>query len=128
MTPASGQWDDLATRLVSGGTIAAVGLGLMWLGGIWFQILCAAAAGIIIWELARMLGGGPTALPLGLLAAIYLSELAPGGARRLLKPLLELLAGVPPLVYGYLALTLERAGRHAAGRRRSTGPGGQTGR
>ncbi|AKT41441.1 phosphate ABC transporter permease subunit PstC [Chondromyces crocatus] len=46
------------------------------------------------------------AIPLGLLAAIYLSELAGPRQRRLLKPLLELLAGVPTLVYGYFALTL----------------------
>ena len=44
------------------------------------------------------------ALPLGLLAAIYLSEFAPVRARRILKPTLELLAGVPTLVYGYFAL------------------------
>ena len=44
------------------------------------------------------------ALPLGLLAAIYLSEFASSRARRLLKPTLELLAGVPTLVYGYFAL------------------------
>jgi phosphate transport system permease protein len=44
------------------------------------------------------------ALPFGLLAAIYLSEFASAGARRALKPTLELLAGVPTLVYGYFAL------------------------
>jgi len=44
------------------------------------------------------------ALPFGLLAAIYLSEMASDGARRLLKPLLEVLAGVPTIVYGYFAL------------------------
>lgn len=44
------------------------------------------------------------ALPLGLLAALFLSELAPSGARRALKPLLEMLAGVPSLVYGAFAL------------------------
>jgi phosphate transport system permease protein len=46
------------------------------------------------------------AVPLGLLAAIYLSEFARPGARRLLKPLLEILAGVPTVVYGYFALTM----------------------
>jgi phosphate transport system permease protein len=46
-----------------------------------------------------------TALPLGLLGAIYLSELAGRRAREVLKPLLELLAGVPTVVYGYFALT-----------------------
>jgi phosphate transport system permease protein len=45
------------------------------------------------------------ALPMGLLAAVYLSEYAPSGLRRVIKPVLELLAGVPTVVYGYFALT-----------------------
>ncbi len=45
------------------------------------------------------------AVPLGLLAAIYLSEYAAPRTRRLLKPALELLAGVPTIVYGFFALT-----------------------
>ena len=45
------------------------------------------------------------ALPVGLLTAIYLSEYAPSGLRRWLKPALEILAGVPTVVYGYFALT-----------------------
>ncbi len=45
------------------------------------------------------------ALPLGLLAAIYLSEYASPRARKIIKPLLEVLAGVPTVVYGYFALT-----------------------
>jgi phosphate transport system permease protein len=45
------------------------------------------------------------ALGLGLLAAVYLSEFAPERLRRVLKPLLEILAGVPTVVYGYFALT-----------------------
>jgi phosphate transport system permease protein len=44
------------------------------------------------------------ALPFGLLAAVYLSEFAADGVRRTLKPLLEILAGVPTIVYGYFAL------------------------
>lgn len=44
------------------------------------------------------------ALPFGLLAAIYLSEFASERARRILKPALEILAGVPTIVYGYFAL------------------------
>lgn len=46
------------------------------------------------------------ALPLGLLAAIYLSEFARDRIRRVLKPTLEILAGIPTVVYGYFALTL----------------------
>ena len=45
------------------------------------------------------------ALPIGLMAAIFLSEYAPAGLRRWLKPVLELLAGVPTVIYGYFALT-----------------------
>ncbi|WP_198954294.1 phosphate ABC transporter permease subunit PstC [Moorena bouillonii] len=46
------------------------------------------------------------ALPLGLLAAICLSEYASTGVRRWLKPALEILAGVPTVVFGYFALML----------------------
>jgi len=45
------------------------------------------------------------ALPLGLSVAIYLSEYASQKARNVLKPILEVLAGVPTVVYGYFALT-----------------------
>ena len=44
------------------------------------------------------------ALPAGLLTAIYLSEYAAGGVRRIVRPVLEVLAGVPTVVYGYFAL------------------------
>jgi len=44
------------------------------------------------------------ALPVGLAAAIYLSEYASPRARSVLKPALEILAGVPTVVYGYMAL------------------------
>ncbi len=45
------------------------------------------------------------ALPLGISIAIYLSEYASQRARNLLKPTLEILAGIPTVVYGYFALT-----------------------
>ena len=44
------------------------------------------------------------ALPMGLLSAIYLSEYADERLRRTVKPILEILAGVPTVVYGYFAL------------------------
>ena len=44
-------------------------------------------------------------LPLGLMSAIYLAEYAAPPARAVLKPVLELLAGIPTIVYGYFALT-----------------------
>ena len=47
------------------------------------------------------------AIPLGLMSAIYLTQYAPAKVRSVLKPLLEILAGVPTVVYGYFAaLTL----------------------
>jgi phosphate transport system permease protein len=51
-------------------------------------------------------GSSVIALPIGLLSAIYLSEYAHRRVRGFLKPALELLAGVPTIVYGYLALLL----------------------
>ncbi len=45
------------------------------------------------------------ALPLGLSAAIYLSEYATPRIRGIVKPILEVLAGIPTVVYGFFALT-----------------------
>lgn len=45
------------------------------------------------------------AIPLGLTVAIYLSEYASTRARNVIKPVLEVLAGIPTVVYGYFALT-----------------------
>jgi phosphate transport system permease protein len=45
------------------------------------------------------------ALPVGLAAAIYLSEYAKDSVRKVLKPVLEVLAGIPTVVYGFFALT-----------------------
>ncbi len=53
-------------------------------------------------SLAAML----VALPLGLMVAIYLAEYAPQKVRDTLKPILEVLAGIPTVVYGYFALTV----------------------
>jgi len=48
---------------------------------------------------------GIVAIPLGLASAIYLSEFSPERVRKVVKPVLEVLAGVPTVVYGYFALT-----------------------
>ncbi|KHF40909.1 phosphate ABC transporter permease subunit PstC [Halalkalibacter okhensis] len=45
------------------------------------------------------------AVPIGLMTAIYLSEYASDKVRRLLKPMLEILAGIPTIVYGFFAFT-----------------------
>jgi phosphate transport system permease protein len=49
--------------------------------------------------------GMVVAIPLGLGAAIYLSEYARPSVRKTVRPILELLAGVPTIVFGYFALT-----------------------
>lgn len=46
------------------------------------------------------------ALPVGLITAIYLSEYAPRRVRAVLKPVLEVLAGIPTVVYGFFALEI----------------------
>jgi len=45
------------------------------------------------------------AVPIGLLSAIYLSEYASKRARQILKPTIEILAGIPTIVYGFFAFT-----------------------
>ena len=47
---------------------------------------------------------GAFGLPLGLLSALYLSEYASERSRAILKPTLEVLAGIPSIVYGYFAI------------------------
>lgn len=59
---------------------------------------------LITGTLMITIGAGLIALPLGLLSAIYLSEYAPPRVRSILKPALELLAGIPTVVYGYFGL------------------------
>lgn len=49
-------------------------------------------------------GAGLFALPVGLLSAVFLSEYASPRARSILKPILEILAGIPTVVYGYFGL------------------------
>lgn len=50
-------------------------------------------------------GAALVALPIGLASAIYLSEYAHERVRSIVKPILEILAGIPTVVYGYFALT-----------------------
>jgi phosphate transport system permease protein len=65
-----------------------------------FGVLPLVAGTMLVSAIAMVV-----ALPMGLLSAVYLSEYAPSGLRRIVKPVLELLAGVPTVVYGYFALT-----------------------
>lgn len=64
--------------------------------GIWE--LVAGTLNVLLWSLLL-------AVPVGLAAAVYLSEYAHPNVRRILKPVLEALAGVPTVVYAFFALT-----------------------
>lgn len=52
-----------------------------------------------------VIGAGLVAIPVGLACAIYLAEYAPDRVRSIIKPVLEILAGIPTVVYGYFALS-----------------------
>jgi len=60
---------------------------------------------LVCGTLIIVFGTSLIALPVGLATAIYLSEYATSRLRSVLKPVLEVLAGIPTVVYGYFALT-----------------------
>jgi phosphate transport system permease protein len=65
-----------------------------------YGVLPLVSATLLITAIAVLV-----AVPLGLAAAIYLSEYARPGVRKFFKPVLEVLAGIPTVVYGFFALT-----------------------
>lgn len=65
-----------------------------------FGVLPLLAGSVLVAVIAALI-----AIPLGLGSAIYLSEYAPPPLRAVIKPTLEVLAGIPTVVYGYFALT-----------------------
>lgn len=65
-----------------------------------FDIKTPIAASLLVSLLSMLI-----AVPLGLGAAVYLAEYARPGVRRLLKPIVEMLAGIPSVVLGFFALT-----------------------
>ncbi len=73
----------------------------------WTPLFKSAQFGIFVLISATVMTSGiaiAVALPLGLLSAICLSEYASPRVRSVIKPALEILAGVPTVVYGYFAL------------------------
>lgn len=64
-----------------------------------FGILPLVTGTLLVTAIAMLVS-----LPMGLLIALYLSEYAPDRLRRTIKPILEILAGIPTVVYGYFAL------------------------
>ncbi|GAB7388608.1 phosphate ABC transporter permease subunit PstC [Bacillaceae bacterium] len=78
------------------------------LGTVWTPLFKPQSFGVLPLLAGTFLitaGASLVALPIGLASAIYLSEYAPDKVRRVIKPILEVLAGIPTVVYGYFALT-----------------------
>ena len=95
----------LTTPLESG---ARVGIGEFLFGTRWAPILVPQSFGVLplaCGTILVMVGAALISIPLGLATAIYLSEYAPERVRTIVKPILEILAGIPTVVYGYFALT-----------------------
>jgi phosphate transport system permease protein len=85
-----------------------VGVGHFLFGTEWSPLIEPASFGVLPLVAGTMiisLIGMAVAVPLGLGSAIYLSEYAHPRVRKTIKPILELLAGVPTIVFGYFALT-----------------------
>ena len=86
-----------------------VGVGEYLTGTDWSPLFNPASFGVlplVVGTLSTTFWACLVALPFGLGAAIYLSEYATPRARGWLKPALEVLAGIPTVVYGYFALTV----------------------
>ncbi|MFW5958958.1 MAG: phosphate ABC transporter permease subunit PstC [Natronomonas sp.] len=74
----------------------------------WSPLIQPRSYGVLplVWgTMIIVVGSALIALPVGTLTAIYLSEYADDRIRRTLKPILEILAGVPTIVYGYFAIS-----------------------
>jgi phosphate transport system permease protein len=85
-----------------------VGVGDFLFGTKWTPLFGSASFGVlplVAGTFATTLIGLLVAIPLGLGAAVYLSEYARPRVRKTVKPILELLAGIPTIVFGYFALT-----------------------
>jgi len=79
-----------------------------FLGTRWAPLLEPRSFGILPLVCGTFLVAGGAlvvAIPIGMGTAVFLSEYAPPWARSVLKPILEVLAGIPTVVYGYFALT-----------------------
>ena len=77
-------------------------------GAKWSPLLLPQSFGVIplvVGTLHIVIGASLFAIPVGLVSGIYLSEYASRKTRKIIKPILEILAGIPTVVYGYFALT-----------------------
>ncbi|MEA2124404.1 MAG: phosphate transport system permease protein [Solirubrobacteraceae bacterium] len=92
------------------GFLGDVGIGDFLFGTKWTPQLAGdqqsfGAVPLVVGTLYLTFIGLLVAIPLGLLSAIYLAEYATPRVRKVVKPVLEVLAGVPTIVFGFFALT-----------------------
>ncbi len=99
----------LSEVLLSGDTFSrTVSFTEFFTGTRWAPDHSTPAHGVlpIVWgTLAITIGAGLVSIPIGTATALYLSEYASTGTRNKLKPVLEVLAGIPTIVYGYFAVS-----------------------
>lgn len=91
----------------SAGFFREVSFGQFFFGTKWTPLFADPEFGVLPLVVGTMmitLIASIVALPIGLGSAIYLSEYAPDRVRAVLKPVLEILAGIPTIVYGFFAL------------------------
>ena len=73
----------------------------------WYPV--EGSVGLVPLSLGSLLvtvGAAAIALPLGLATAIFIAEVAPGWAREILKPFVEVLAGIPSVVVGVIGMLM----------------------
>jgi len=78
-------------------------------GSIWQPVASQPKYGIlplVAGSILVTLGATVIAVPIGILCATYLAEVSKPAARDILKPMIEILAGVPSVVFGFIALTV----------------------
>ncbi len=88
-------------------SMAEIGLGEFLLGRNWFPRHTPAQFGIfpmIISSIYVTIGAIVLGVPLGLLTAIFLARFCPKNIYRLIKPAVELMAGIPSVVYGFFGM------------------------
>lgn len=88
-------------------TMAEIGLGEFLLGRNWFPRHTPAQFGIfpmVISSIYVTIGAIVLGVPLGLLTAIFLARFCPKNIYRLIKPAVELMAGIPSVVYGFFGM------------------------
>jgi phosphate transport system permease protein len=87
--------------------LSHVSLSEFFLGRRWYPVSSPPRFGLLpllLGSLFVTLGGLAFAVPLGFLAAVFLAEICPRGLREFLKPVIEILAGIPSVVYGFFGM------------------------